>query len=181
MRILASAVLSIALMCAPQAPAASQPQSDLQSQPQATTTSPQNSTITIPPGTAVVLALTRPIWSRTAKPGDPVYAETAFPVAINNDMAIPPGTYVEGQIDSIARPGWLSPHAQFQFHFTKMIFANDYTVVFPGPQNITTTEPSTGMPSATPNDVIAAVATPYVQVSSASDILLDNGSQIEMI
>ena len=67
--------------------------------------------------------------------GDSVYAETVFPVAVNNQMAIPLGTYVQGQIDTLTPPGWLSPHAQFQMHFTKIIFADGYTVELPGSQN----------------------------------------------
>ena len=38
-----------------------------------------------------------------------------------------------------------------------------------------------GTPPPPAGDVIAAVATPYVLVSSENDILLDNGSQIEMV
>ena len=134
------------------------------------------SSIVIPPGTTIALELTNPILARTAKAGDSVYAETAFPVAVNDIMAIPLGTYVQGQIDMLTRPGWLSPHAQFQMHFTKFIFATGYTVELPGPQNV-----ATGQPAAPPSDVIAAVAKAYVLVSSASDVLLDNGTQIEMV
>jgi len=134
----------------------------------------QKSQIVIPAGTTVALALTRPVWTEAAKPGDSIYAQTVFPVAINNQMAIPAGTYVEGQIDSLARPGWFSPHAQFQIHFTKLIFANGYALAFGGPQTAT-------LPVNENADVIPAVANPYVEVSRASDILLDNGSQIEMV
>jgi hypothetical protein len=130
--------------------------------------------IVVPAGTAVELAVTNPVLTKTAKPGDTVYAETAFPVVVNNRVAIPPGTYVEGEIDALTRPGFFSPHAEFQIHFTEIIFANGYVVEFPGPQNVSTT-------SSTNTDVIAAVANPYVEVSAASDVLLDNGTQIDMI
>jgi hypothetical protein len=132
--------------------------------------------------------LISPVLARTAKVGDGVYAQAAFPVAVKNQMAIPPGTYVQGQIDTLTRLGWLSPHAQFQIHFTKIIFANGYTVELKGPQNVTAGQPpappapaASGTPPAAPDDVIAAVAAVYVQVSSASDVLLDNGSQVEMV
>lgn len=162
-------------------PAAASPRSDRQSQPQ-NAAGGASPTITIPAGTTVELAVTSPIWARTAKPGDSVYAVAAFPVAVNNHMAIPPGTYMEGQIDTMSRPGWLSPHAQFQIHFTKIVFANGYTIELPGPQNVTTEQQplASGAPAAA-DDVIAAVANPYVQVSSSNDILLDNGAQIEMV
>ena len=160
---------------------------DVQGQTQAKSIT-SKSKIVVPAGTTVPLALTEPILAKSAKAGDSVYAETAFPVAVNNQIAIPPGTFVQGQIDSLARPGWFSPHAQFQIHFTKIIFANGYTVVLAGPQNVDAgakvalpASAAVGAPPPPASDVIAAVATPYVLVSSASDVLLDNGAQIEMV
>jgi hypothetical protein len=153
-----------------------------------TRSTPPKSTIVVPAGTTVSLALTRPILAKTSKAGDAIYAETVFPTVVKSQMAIPAGTYVQGQIDTLMRPGWRSPHAQFQIHFTKIIFADGYTIELPGPQSNTTGQPTalqvsavSGTPLAAADDVIAAVAIPYVEVGSASDVLLDNGSQIEMI
>jgi hypothetical protein len=144
--------------------------------------------LVVPAGTAVPLALTRPVLTKIAKVGDSIYAEVVFPVVVNNQMAIPPGTFVQGQIDTLTRPGWLSPHAHFQIHFTKTIFADGYTVQLPVPLSAAPAQPSaqtvsavTGRPASPADDVIAAVANAYVDVSSGNDILLDNGSQIEMI
>ena len=95
-------------------------------------------------------------------------------------MAIPPGTFVQGQIDSLTLPGMFSAHAQFQIHFTKIIFANGYTVELPETRNAASAQAPSQMP-APADDVIAAVATPYVLVTAANDVLLDNGSQVEMI
>lgn len=115
--------------------------------------------------------------------GASVYAQTAFPVAVNNRMAIPAGTYVLGQIDSMSKPGFFSPHAQFQIHFTKIVFADGYTVLLPETPEMTgqAQAPAITGASAPGDDVIAAVATPYVAVSSANDVLLDNGAQIDMV
>jgi hypothetical protein len=146
-----------------------------QGQPQAGTAIVK-SRIVIPAGTTVSLALTHPILTQTAKAGDGVYAETIFPVAVNNQMVIPTGTYVQGQIDMLTRPGWLSPHAQFQMHFAKIIYANGYTVLLPGPQKANIEQPP-----AAADDVIPAVASAYIMVSSSNDVLLDNGTQIEMV
>ena len=195
MRRIVAAFLLTAWTGMAQEVAAHAPQSDLQSPPQNARTN-QKSTITVPAGTKVVLALTSPIWARTAKVGDSVHAATAFRVAVGNDMAIPPGTYVEGRIDSLARPGWLSNHAEFQLHFTKLVFANGYTVELPdvienadgtGSQAVTSNanafQPSVDMgarASATA-DIEAAVARVYVEVTSRNDILLDNGAPIEMV
>jgi hypothetical protein len=178
------AILLTALISAAQT---TPPQPDSQTRQQAGSPSAE-SKIVIPAGTTVSLEITSPILARTAKAGDDVYAQAVFPVAVKNQMAIPPGTYVQGQIDALTRPGWLSPHAQFQIHFTKIIFANGYTVELAGPQNVTAGQPPAQLaspapetPVAPPDDVIVAVATPYVEVSSANDVLLDNGSQIEMV
>ena len=46
----------------------------------------------VPSGTKIPLTLTQGITSKTAKEGDPVYAQTAFPVTQNNRIVIPAGT-----------------------------------------------------------------------------------------
>jgi hypothetical protein len=123
-------------------------------------TDPQVAPITIPPETKIQLAVTRPIWARAASVGDQIYALTAFPVAINGEMALPAGTYAQGVIDGFTRPTWRSPHAEFQIHFTKLVFANGYVV-----------ELLDG----------SATSAAYVQVSVSNDVLLDNGSPLEMV
>ena len=165
--------------------AAAQSAPDFQSRAQQTSPNPK---IVVPAGTSVPLALTEPVLARSAKAGESVYAETAFPVIVNHQTAIPPGTYVQGQIDTLTRPGWLSPHAQLQIHLTKIIFTTGYTVELTDLQNSDEGAPSgasactvAATPQPLAGDVLAAVATPYVVVSSASDVLLDNGSQIEMV
>lgn len=186
MRLLTPALLAVVLAslistCA--APAASAqeagPLQETASSPQAAESN-QNSVVMVPAGTRVELSLTSPVWSRTVKVGDPIYAMTNFPVAVHSQIVIPQGTYAQGQIDSFTKPGWLSPHAQFQIHFTKLIFANGYTVDLTLPEAKAPGNDQTAAPYANANDIAVALATPYVQVSSNSDILLDNGTQIEM-
>ncbi|HZC65958.1 MAG TPA: hypothetical protein VE545_05260 [Candidatus Dormibacteraeota bacterium] len=124
---------------------------------------PESARITLPTGTRVTLALTSPIWAKTAKPGDAVYAVTAFPVVRNNSMAIPVGTYVLGEIDAVTKPGWRNAHALFQVHFSKIIFTNGYTLEL-------ASAPAQG-----------AAATVHVEVTSRNDVLLDNGAQFDMV
>jgi hypothetical protein len=125
-----------------------------------------NGTLTLPAGTKIQLAVTLPVWTKSVKLGADVYSLTAFPTAIDNQIAIPAGTYAQGVIDAMTLPNWHSPHAAFQMHFTKLIFANGYTVQLP---------PGTAIIDGT------AIVTAYVNVSSSSDILLDNGSQLELL
>jgi hypothetical protein len=182
MRLVASAILLGALAGAAQAGQAISLQADSPSQPALAGTS-QNATITIPAGTKIVLALTSPVWANTAKTGDAIYSSAAFPVEASNQIAIPPGTYAQGQIDSLSRPKGRSSRAEFQIHFTKLIFVNGYTVLLPSVP-LVTGDPQGEMVTgddATLPQVLTGIATVYVDVSSRSDILLDKGTQIEMV
>jgi type IV secretory pathway VirB10-like protein len=82
-------------------------------------------------GTKIPLTLMQGITSKTAKEGDPVYAQTAFPVTQNNRIVIPAGTYVQGVVRRVVRPGRVKGHAELQMSFTSMIFPNGYTVLIP--------------------------------------------------
>lgn len=88
--------------------------------------------ITVPAGTEIPLRLAQGISTRNAKPGDPVYAETAFPITLNDRIVIPAGTYVQGRITEVRRPGRVKGRAEFLMHFTTMIFRSGYTVMLPG-------------------------------------------------
>jgi hypothetical protein len=45
---------------------------------------------------------------------------------------IPPGTYVQGEIRRVQRPGKVKGRAELQMNFTSMIFPNGYTLMLPG-------------------------------------------------
>src|SRR5664279_1895295 len=85
----------------------------------------------VPAGTKVPLTLTQGITSKTAKEGDPVYAQTAFPITQNNRIVIPAGSYVQGVVRRVVRPGRVKGRAELQMSFTSMIFPNGYTVLIP--------------------------------------------------
>jgi hypothetical protein len=88
--------------------------------------------ITIPAGTTVPVALKHAISTKSARPGDKVYAETTFPYVLNDQMLIPAGTYVQGVISEVKRPGRVKGRAELQVHFTTLIFPSGYTVMMPG-------------------------------------------------
>ncbi len=88
--------------------------------------------LTVPAGTKIPLTLKQAISTHSARVGDPVYAQTAFPIVQNNRVVIPEGTFVQGTIRSIVHPGKVRGRAQLQMTFTSMIFPNGYTVVMPG-------------------------------------------------
>jgi type IV secretion system protein VirB10 len=88
--------------------------------------------VEIPAGTKVPLRLKQAISTKTAKEGDAVYAETAFPVAIDDRILIPVGTYVQGKISHIQRGGHIKGRAELLIHFTSLIYPSGYTVMLPG-------------------------------------------------
>ena len=91
--------------------------------------------VTVPAGTKVPLRLENAISTKSAQPGDGIYLQTIFPVAINNTLLIPAGTYVQGVITSVKRPGRVSGRAEVLFRFTTLVFPDGYTVTIPGALN----------------------------------------------
>lgn len=93
---------------------------------------PTIATVEIPAGTKVALRLKQAISTKTAREGDAVYAETTFPIAIEDRILIPVGTYVQGKISHIQRGGHIKGRAELLIHFTSMIYPSGYTVMLPG-------------------------------------------------
>jgi hypothetical protein len=84
--------------------------------------------ITVPAGTVIQLALMSAVKTRSTKAGDMVRAEVAFPVTIGMQLAIPAGTFVDGNVSQItARPKGGQPPL-FRVHFTRLVYSNGYTV-----------------------------------------------------
>lgn len=88
--------------------------------------------ITVPSGTKIPLTLKQGVTTKSARPGDPVYAQTAFPITQNDQIVIPAGTFVQGEVLRVVRPGRVKGRAELQMSFTSMIFPNGYTVMLPG-------------------------------------------------
>lgn len=84
--------------------------------------------IVLPAGTRLPLMLQSGITTRTAKPGDAVYFQTSFPIAQDNRIVIPMGTFVRGEIVSVKRPGRLKGRAELQMRITSLTFRNGYVV-----------------------------------------------------
>ena len=82
----------------------------------------------VPAGTRIPIQLRQPISTKDAQAGDPVYAQTTFPIVIDGDMAIPANTWVQGVVDSVKRAGRLKGTAELQFHLTSLIYSNGYTL-----------------------------------------------------
>ncbi len=84
--------------------------------------------IEVPTGTHIPLVLHNGISTRNARPGDPVYFETLFPVMVNGQVAIPAGSYVSGEVTEAKRPGRVKGRAEMMIKLTTMILPNSYMV-----------------------------------------------------
>jgi type IV secretion system protein VirB10 len=89
---------------------------------------PRSDQIAVPTGTRLPLLLRNGINTRTAKAGDSVYFETAYPIAVHNKIAIPMGTFVRGQILEAKRPGRIKGRGEFRIALQQMTYPNGYTI-----------------------------------------------------
>jgi hypothetical protein len=96
--------------------------------------------IEVPSGTHIPLVLHNSISTRSARPGDPVYFETLFPVMIDGKVVIPAGSYVSGEVTESKRPGRVKGRAEFMIKLTTLILPNAYMVNL----NATPTNAGTG-------------------------------------
>lgn len=66
----------------------------------------------VPQGTHVLLRMVNSINTRTAAEGDQVYLETASPIALDGQIVIPRGSYVQGVITHAKRSGKVAGRAE---------------------------------------------------------------------
>ena len=99
-------------------------------QPASTPGEPASSTtkIMVPSGTHIPLVLHNAISTRSARPGDPVYFETLYPVMIDGKVVIPAGSYVSGEVTESKRPGRVKGRGELAIKMTNMILPNAYQV-----------------------------------------------------
>jgi type IV secretion system protein VirB10 len=104
--------------------------------------------LSVPSGTRLPLVLHNAVTTRNARPGDPVYLETLFPIVIKDRILIPAGTYVQGEILEAKRPGKVKGQGTIRLRLTSMILPNGYAVDF----NAIPTNTGTGGNESTDNE-----------------------------
>jgi hypothetical protein len=77
----------------------------------------------IPKGTHVLLRMLNSISTRTAAEGNQVYLQTVTPVAINGEIVLPPGTYVQGSVSHAKRSGRVKGRAELGIRLETLTFA----------------------------------------------------------
>ncbi len=87
-----------------------------------------NAKIEVPGGTHIPLVLHNAISTRSARPGDPVYFETLFPIMIDGKVVIPAGSYVSGEVSESKRPGRVKGRGELMIRLKSLILPNAYMV-----------------------------------------------------
>jgi hypothetical protein len=82
----------------------------------------------VPAGTKIPIQLRQAVSTKNAQTGDPIYAQTTFPIVVDGVIMIPAGTYVKGVVDTAKRAGRIKGSAELQFHLTDMIYPNGYAL-----------------------------------------------------
>jgi hypothetical protein len=88
------------------------------------------STVTIPAGTSIALVLTHPIQSRYIHHGDDIYAQVNSPVNSDNEIVIPPGTFVQGKVDKLAQR---NGRGEIHLQSMSITFPDGYVAPVSGP------------------------------------------------
>ena len=116
----------------------------------------QSSTITVPAGTQLSLALSQPIESRVLRRGDDIYAQITAPVTVDDQVAIPAGTFVQGTMDKLERHGG---RAELHLQSMSLSFPDGYVKSIAGPMTL---ESSDGYAYKDPGQghMVAAFALP---------------------
>ncbi len=103
---------------------------------------PKSDQVVVPTGTRLPLLLRNGVNTRTAKPGDSVYFETAYPIAQNNRIVIPMSTFVRGEILEAKRPGRIHGRGEIRMALEQLTYPNGYTIEFrASPSSV---DPNTG-------------------------------------
>jgi type IV secretion system protein VirB10 len=82
----------------------------------------------VPKGTVIPVELLNRLSTKNLQEGANVYAQTIFPITVNNEIVIPVGTHVSGKIQAVERPGKVKGKASLTLSFHTMILPSGVTV-----------------------------------------------------
>jgi hypothetical protein len=82
---------------------------------------------TVPKGTIMMVKLDQPLNSASSKVGDAVSAQVEADVYLDNQIAVPAGTIVEGMISSVVQAGHVSKPGALEVQFSALKMPNGYT------------------------------------------------------
>jgi type IV secretion system protein VirB10 len=93
----------------------------------AVSAAPAEKHFTVTPGTRIPLSLINSVSTKSSAEGDRVYLETVFPVVLDGQVVIPPGSYVAGTVTQVKRPGRLKGRGELYLRFDSLTLPNGVT------------------------------------------------------
>jgi len=88
---------------------------------------PPAANFTVDPGAKIPLSLINSVSTKHSIEGDRVYLETVFPILANGRIVIPPGSYVQGTVTQVKRPGRVKGRAELYVRFDSLTLPNGVT------------------------------------------------------
>jgi hypothetical protein len=78
-------------------------------------------------GTRIPLSMINSVNTKNSAAGDRIYLQTVFPILSNGKIVIPPGSYVEGTVTEVKRPGRVKGRGSLYVRFDSLILPNGVT------------------------------------------------------
>lgn len=78
-------------------------------------------------GTRVLLTLINGVSTKHSAEGDRIYLQTSYPVLVERRVVIPPGSYVEGTLTEVKRPGRVKGRGEIYLRFDSLTLPNGVT------------------------------------------------------
>src|ERR1700722_11536924 len=78
-------------------------------------------------GTRIPLSMINSVNTKNSAAGDRVYLQTVFPIIASGKIVIPPGSYVEGTVTEVKRPGRVKGRGSLFVRFDSLILPNGVT------------------------------------------------------
>jgi type IV secretion system protein VirB10 len=78
----------------------------------------------VPEGTVIPIVLTAYLNTRSSQVGDTVYADTTYPVWIQQRLVIPRGSIVRGTVTDVVRPGKIRGKGRLAVRFDDILLPN---------------------------------------------------------
>jgi hypothetical protein len=85
---------------------------------------PPANAYTVDPGTRILLNMINSISTKHAAVGDRIYLETAFPILSNGKVVIPQGSWVQGTVTEVKRPGRVKGRGMLYVRFDSLTLPN---------------------------------------------------------
>jgi type IV secretion system protein VirB10 len=80
--------------------------------------------MTVPEGTVIPIILTAYLNTRSTQVGDIVYADTSYPIWIQQRLVIPKGSAIRGTVTDVVRPGRMKGKGRLAVRFDDILLPN---------------------------------------------------------